>query len=207
MERPPHLLLFLFLIPIAGASSMPERRRLADVITGDAAFRSYPNHHKTAVQYDVALPEFLSGAVAHAVRLRTGSLLRHGAVIDEFRLSSGLVARPHVRRLLVVRQNFGNLSASLYNLTGYELVSPVVGLLVYNAAGIGQRRPPENLEVLQLNVTKEPIAIQLSPAPRRALAGNTKEILCAAFELDGKVKFSGRNGGGACESRQVRHVS
>ncbi|KAL0907591.1 hypothetical protein M5K25_022009 [Dendrobium thyrsiflorum] len=191
MENPPlslliPLLLLLFLlllISLTTSSPTPDRRRLIDNIIHSAALHSYPKRHKTAVPYAVSLPLALSAATAHAMRFRAGRLRRQGADFKEFHLSPGLVAHPHSKRLLIVHQNLGNLSDSLYSLPGYQLISPVLGLLIYDAIG-------SNSTELDVKVTKAPIELDFS---RIAGVPEIKEeLLCAVFGLGKQVEVLGR---------------
>ncbi|KAK8951310.1 hypothetical protein KSP39_PZI004829 [Platanthera zijinensis] len=175
------------------------RRRLIDEIIHSAALHSHPCHQKTAVPYSIPLQYFnLSSAAADSVRFRAGCLRRRGAVINEFRLSSGLVAHPHVKRLLFILQNLGNLSASLYSVPGYKLVSPVLGLLVYDAAGTNAAAE------LHLSVTKKPIEVDFSKVA--GVEDRKEEAVCALFGLGGRVEIAGRSGaGGVCFAKEQGH--
>ncbi|KAG6538724.1 hypothetical protein ZIOFF_003852 [Zingiber officinale] len=136
---------------------------LIDRIVRDSAFRSYlVDHQKTAVVYNVSLPPSIPGVAAATVRFRTGSLRRHGAAVGEFRVAPGVVVRPRSRRLVVVAQNLGDLSSAYdgyRNISGFRLVSPVLGLLFYRAASVRNASVPPELEIL---ATRGPITVDFS---------------------------------------------
>ncbi|KAG0449577.1 hypothetical protein HPP92_027308, partial [Vanilla planifolia] len=64
-------------------STKKSRRRLIDGVIRDAAFRSYPQHYKTGVPYEVALPP-TSPLPAHAVRFRAGRLGKTASLSRSF---------------------------------------------------------------------------------------------------------------------------
>ncbi|XP_020600285.1 uncharacterized protein LOC110039528 [Phalaenopsis equestris] len=128
------------------------------------------------------------------MRFRAGRLRRQGADFNEFHLSPGLVAHPHSKRLLIVLQNLGNLSASFYSLPGYHFISPVLGLLIYDAVGT-------NSTELDVKVTKEPIEVNFSRIG--GVAERKEELLCAVFGLGGRVQISSR--GRVCSVKEQGH--
>ncbi|URD77223.1 hypothetical protein MUK42_02709 [Musa troglodytarum] len=200
----PHLL-FLLIISLSSPSHQLQDPALIDRIVRDSAFRSYlTDHHKTAVVYNVSLPPSVSGATVETVRYRTSSLRRHGASVSEFHVAPGVVVHPHSKRLILVIQNLGNLSSvygSYRNISGFQLVSPVLGLLFYRAASIFNSSIPPELEIL---VTKRPIAVDFS-----GLEQSTKgrRVLCALFELDGKLSLSNVTRSNACSARSQGHFA
>ncbi|XP_020084952.1 uncharacterized protein LOC109707837 [Ananas comosus] len=178
----------------ARSQQAPQDPLLVDRIVADAAVRSYrTKHRKTAVTFGFSLPPTLSGVSAEAARYRAGSLRRYGATIGEFSVPPGIVAHPHVKRLLVVSQNLGNLS-SLYsshaNVAGFEIVSPVLGLLFYNAA-VAPRN--SSAKIIRILVAENPVRVNFS--------ANTmaRRSFCAGFELDGNVRITDRTASGVCE--------
>ncbi|XP_059664552.1 uncharacterized protein LOC132310391 [Cornus florida] len=165
--------------------------RLLDLIIRDLTFRSYNKYFRTGLLHTVNLPVNLSGIGVNTVRFRCGSLSRYGARIKEFHLGIGVTVKPCVERVMVVRQNLGYNWSSIYydnyELSGYQLVSPVLGLLAYNAG--------DNIDFISnpfevgIQAGKNPITIDFSNTPR---SNNTMGLipLCARFERDGKVTLA-----------------
>nr|XP_010934162.1 uncharacterized protein LOC105054370 [Elaeis guineensis] len=206
MSRPskPHLLLLLLpsLIMFPPPSHQTQYPRLIDRIVRDSAFQSYrTKHHKKT-----AIPPSLSGVAAETVRYRAGSLKRYGAAIREFRVPPGVFVHPYVERLIVVRQNLGNLS-SIYsghgNISGFQLVSPVLGLLFYNATSL-HSSSSKNLSELKVLVARKSITINFS-----RVVGDLRRLrpLCAVFKLDGNVSLSNQTASNICVSREQGHFA
>nr|CAD1844617.1 unnamed protein product [Ananas comosus var. bracteatus] len=166
----------MIITPSTSSQQAPQDPLLVDRIVADAAVRSYrTKHRKTAVTFGFLLPPTLSGVSAEAARYRAGSLRRYGATIGEFSVPPGIVAHPHVKRLLVVSQNLGNLS-SLYsshaNVAGFEIVSPVLGLLFYNAA-VAPRN--SSAKIIRILVAENP---DNRPNSERSLRSTGAGALC-----------------------------
>ncbi|XP_074576346.1 uncharacterized protein LOC141832886 [Curcuma longa] len=179
---------------------------LIDRIVRDSAFRSYlVDHQKTAVVYNVSLPPSVAGVEAATVRFRTGSLRRHGAAVGDFRVAPGVVVRPRSRRLVVVAQNLGDLSSAYdgyRNISGFRLVSPVLGLLFYRAASVRNASVPPELEIL---ATRGPITVDFSGLSR---CSRGSRVLCALFESDGNLSLSNATRGGTvCRARTQGHFA
>ncbi|XP_008783525.1 uncharacterized protein LOC103702748 [Phoenix dactylifera] len=192
---------------VPSTSHQAQDPRLIDRIVRDSAFQSYhTRHRKTAIIYTLPLPSRLSGAAAETVRYRAGSLRRYGAAIKEFRVAPGVFVHPHIKRLIVVRQNLGNLS-SMYNasgnIAGLQLVSPVLGLLFYNAASL-HNSSSKNLSEIDISVARRPITVDFS-----SVVGDPQRLrpLCAVFELDGNVSLSNQTASHKCASRRQGHFA
>ncbi|XP_008777522.2 uncharacterized protein LOC103697445 [Phoenix dactylifera] len=201
------LLLLLLIIMLPSPSHQAQDPRLIDRIVRYYAFQSYnTKHHKTAILYKLLLPPSLSGVAAETVRYRAGSLRRYGAAIREFRVAPGAFVRPRVERLIIVRQNLGNLS-SMYtgygNVSGFQLVSPVLGLLFYNSTSL-RSSPSKNLSELGVLVPRKPITVDFS-----RVVGDLQRLrpLCAVFKLDGSVSLSNQTANNVCASRQQGHFA
>ncbi|RYR19532.1 hypothetical protein Ahy_B03g064335 isoform A [Arachis hypogaea] len=105
----------------------------------DFALRSFIKHrhrHQTGAVYDALLPRNLSGMNASVVRLRSRRLWSKGANFGYFRIPPKTASIPHVKRLAIVYQDFGNWSSRYYNLSGYSLASSVVGFMVFDASNV-----------------------------------------------------------------------
>lgn len=148
------------------------------------AYRSLV-HPKTGIIYDAQVPNDLSGIKVNAVRLRSGSLRSRGILYNEFDVPPGIVAKPYVRRLVLVYHNLGNWSSQYYsNLRfgfklRFKLVAPVLGLLPYDYSNLSSG----NIEEIDIFATKKPIRISFTTAVfRKALTP-----MCISFHLNGTV--------------------
>ncbi|KAF5734847.1 hypothetical protein HS088_TW15G00342 [Tripterygium wilfordii] len=161
--------------------------RLLDLLIRDYTFRSYDTNFGTGIPHTVHLPSNFSGIKVNTVRYRCGSLRRYGAKVSEFHIGTGVIVHPCVERVMVVRQNLGHnwstIYSSNYDLSGYQLASPVLGLLAYNA---GKNVNFSNPFELGIHAAEKPILIDFSNTTRVANISGSKP-LCASFEGDGKV--------------------
>ncbi|CAN7017405.1 unnamed protein product, partial [Brassica rapa subsp. trilocularis] len=114
--------------------------KLLDLLLRDYTLNSFKNQHytiKTGVLRRIHLPYNYSGINLDAIRFRCGSLRRYGAQLQEIHIGVGAVLEPCGERLVVVRQILGlkwsDIYYKNYDLSGYRLISPVLGLLAYNA--------------------------------------------------------------------------
>ncbi|XP_047943112.1 uncharacterized protein LOC125189938 [Salvia hispanica] len=156
--------------------------RLLDLMIRDYTFKSYTKNFRTGKLHKINLPSNLSGIHVDTVRLRCGSLRRYGATIKEFELSAGTYARPCSKRILIIRQKLGSNWSSLYysnyELSGYELISPVLGLLAYNIGAAAE---------IRLQAGMRPIRIDFSGGVAANEGNNGMVPMCARFEEDGRV--------------------
>lgn len=161
--------------------------RLLDLLIRDYTFKSFDIHFRTGTVHTVHLPANFSGIKVDTVRFRCGSLRRYGAQVKEFHMGIGVTVQPCVERLMVIRQNLGNNWSSIYyanyDLSGYQLVSPVLGLLAYN---VGSDVNFSNPFELGIHAGEKPITIDFSNTTRNANISGIRP-LCASFENDGKV--------------------
>ncbi|XP_078162409.1 uncharacterized protein LOC144557720 [Carex rostrata] len=197
----------LFLLFLHHASShKTEYASLIDQIVRDAAMRSYhtQKHQKTAVHYSLSLPPSLSGISAETVRYRTGSLWRYGASLGEFSLPPGIIIHPHVKRLIVIRENMGQFS-SMYehyisSNTRLRLVSPVLGLLFYNATSFHS----PSVAGVNILVTKTPIIVNFSSLVE---AQQVQNAHCIVFQLDGNISVTTQPWNNVCITWQQGHFA
>lgn len=145
-------------------------------------------HPKTGIIYDAQVPNNMSGIKVNAVRLRSGSLRSRGILYNEFDVPPGIVAKPYVRRLVIVYHNLGNWSSQYYSNSGFgfklrfKLVAPVLGLLAYDYSNFSSG----NIEEIEIYATKKPISISFTTAVfPRALTP-----MCISFHLNGTVSVS-----------------
>ncbi|XP_027182982.1 uncharacterized protein LOC113781272 [Coffea eugenioides] len=179
--------------------------RLLDLVIRDYTFQSYDRFFGTGKLHTVSLPANLSGIKVDTVRFRCGSLRRYGAKVSEFHLGTGVTVNPCVERVLIVAQNLGSNWSSIYydnyELSGYQLISPVLGLLAYNAGdNINFSSPFE----LGIQAGKDPIKIDFRNTTK--LNATTGIIpLCARFERDGKVTLANQASPNVCVSTRQGH--
>ncbi|XP_024996701.1 uncharacterized protein LOC112529607 [Cynara cardunculus var. scolymus] len=164
--------------------------RLLDLAIRYYTFKSY-KHFKTGLSYNVRLPSNLTGINVSTVKYRCGSLKRYGASIKEFQLGAGVDVRPYVERVLIVTQTLGNNWSRIYyenydQLLGYRLVSPVLGLLAYNAEDDTKFSMQFEVKIQSPNVNGIKIDFNnYTMAKNNTLAGRIQ--MCATFGDDGKV--------------------
>ncbi|KAI3828692.1 hypothetical protein L1987_02800 [Smallanthus sonchifolius] len=161
--------------------------RLLDLAIQNCTFKSFKNF-KTGISHNVHLPSSFTGINVSTVMYRSGSLKRYGANIQEFHLGVGVDVHPYVGRVLVVTQNLGNNWSNIYydnynQLVGYQLVSPVLGLLAYNADS-----DSKELEVKIQSPKVNGIKIDFSNYTiQKNSTLHGKIQMCATFGDDGKV--------------------
>lgn len=176
-----------------------------DLAIRDYTFSSYHNNFKTGELHRIDLPGNLSSVSVGTIRLRCGSLQKHGARINEFHLSRGITVHPCNKRVILVTQNLGSKWSSVYfdsyQFQGYQLISPVLGLSAYNAVGENNSTIPSEL-VIQAG--KDPITIDFATSP---LLNMTPGIapLCVFFDRDGNVSLSNQTGPNVCTTTRHGH--
>ncbi|XP_040377039.1 uncharacterized protein LOC102709244 [Oryza brachyantha] len=186
---------------VAAASTPPSARAL-DAMLQDYAYRAFGAHPHTGIVYNAAAPANLTGVALSAVRLRSGSLRRKGFPrYFEFAVPTGVVVQPYVERVVLLYHNLANWSDYYYPLPGYTYLSPVLGLLVYDAANLSA----VGLQELSFVASESPISINFSdvktvppgsPAPR-----------CVWFDLDGVPQFRDLEATNVCSTYRRGHFS
>ncbi|KAH6801880.1 hypothetical protein C2S51_033326 [Perilla frutescens var. frutescens] len=173
-----------------------------DTIFHDHALRVMSQQRRhTDELYDASLPEYLAGMKVSVVGLRSRTLWRQGANFSGFLIPPKTLPVPHVKRLLIVYHNLGNWSASYYSLSGYTLLTPVVGFLVYDASYLSSR----NLSKLELNTNGKTISIAFNSSS--SAKGRNQVMKCAAFGALGDVFLSEVSSPNVCYSRSQGHFS
>ncbi|KAL3645708.1 hypothetical protein CASFOL_010888 [Castilleja foliolosa] len=158
--------------------------RSLDAIFYDHALKIMSHQHPhTDELYNASLPEYLAGISVSVVKLRSATLWKKGANFSDFIIPPKTLPIPYVKRLLIVYHNLGNLSSSYYTLSGYTLLSPVVGFLVYDASSYSKTK---NLSKIELNTNGKLISIEF-PGSSLPAYQSTK---CAKFGFYGQVFFS-----------------
>ncbi|KAI3713375.1 hypothetical protein L1987_71952 [Smallanthus sonchifolius] len=187
------LLLSLLSILLLSEGQEIKSTRLLDLVIRDYTFKSFNKHFKTGTPYNINLPSNLTGITVYTSRYRCGSLKRYGATINEFYLKVGVDVHPCIERILIVTQNLGNNWSNIYYdnydaLLGYQLVSPVLGLLAYNSGD--NLNFNTQFEVKIRSFDKAGIQVNFSNYTTNGsstLDGRIK--MCATFEGDGKVRL------------------
>lgn len=181
-----------------------ESSRLLDLLLRDYTLNSFKNQHysiKTGVLRRIHLPSNYSGIKIDAVRFRCGSLRRYGAQIQEFHIGVGAILEPCGERLVIVRQILGSNWSDIYyknfDLSGYRLVSPVLGLLAYNALNdviLGNNVSSSYQISLLLDDAKDPSTVDFGNVSGPSMVEERTFLnkpTCVTFGLDGKVTFAG----------------
>nr|GMC95451.1 uncharacterized protein LOC109189876 [Ipomoea batatas]GME19613.1 uncharacterized protein LOC109189876 [Ipomoea batatas] len=170
-----------------------------DSLLQDYAYRGLVSPRTGAV-YDGNVPSNLTGIKVSAVRFRSGSLRARGVIYKEFEIPVGFIARPYVERLVLVYQNLGNWSMKYYPLHGYAYLTPVIGLLAYNASNLSAK----NLSELNIMVSGKPISIRFSDIKSIPSGFAPK---CVSFDLQGSVNFSNVSSENRCTTFQQGHFA
>lgn len=177
--------------------------RSLDALLQDYAYRAFV-HPRTGTPYDGQVPSNFTGIKIAALRLRSGSLYKRGVQYKEFKIPTEVIVQPYVKRLVLVYQNLGNnWSSSCYNISGFIHITPVLGLLAYDAANLSAT----NLPVLNV-VSKSPILINFTNVlinftNVRPVSG----ARCVYFDLNGMPVFEDLISGNICSTRQQGHFS
>ncbi|KAL3517937.1 hypothetical protein ACH5RR_020526 [Cinchona calisaya] len=197
-----HLILWLVVPVLIKAQPATElSARSLDSILQDYAFRALVIRPRTGRIYDGNVPSNLTGIEVAALRLRSGSLRRKGvSSYKEFHIPVGVLEQPYVERLVLVYHNLANWSSLYYPLPGYTYLTPIVGLLAYDASNLSAT----NLQELDIRASKEPMKIDLlngQPVPE----GLSPK--CIYFSLDGAVQFDNVINQSVCSATKQGHFS
>lgn len=174
-----------------------------DVLIHDHALNALVNQRpRTGALYNASLPASLAGMKLSVVRLRSKTLWRKGANFSNFHIPPKTLPVPYVKRVLIVCHDLGNWSSEYFNLSGYSLLTSVVGFMVYDSSS--KHLNIKNLTRLDLNNTMgQPISIEFKNVSS-GMQGKTK---CATFDGKGKVFLSGMEFPNVCYTRNQGHFS
>ncbi|ERN04263.1 uncharacterized protein LOC18432419 [Amborella trichopoda] len=163
-----------------GQQLIRSSRHLDSLLQGHA-YKAFIHPH-TGVIYGASVPSNMTGIELRVVRLRSGSMRVRGLGYREFSIPRGVIETPYVKRLALVYQNLSNWSSYYYDVPGYSFITPVLGLLGYNALNLSATNLPE----LSLRASMKPISINFSGmiVPRGAQAK------CVQFHLNGSIELS-----------------
>ncbi|KAI9185360.1 hypothetical protein LWI28_006516 [Acer negundo] len=197
----PAVCLFSFSLPyIVAQSDTKTSARALDALLQDYAYRAFVRP-RTGIVYNGSVPSNLTGMKIAAMRLRSGSLRTRGVKIyKEFGIPIGVTESPYVERLVLVYQNFGNWSKTYYPLPGYTYLSPVLGLLAYDASNLTATNLPE----LEIRASGDPLTITFQDM-MSAPAGSVAK--CVWFDLHGLTNFSNVTSGNTCSTTEQGHFS
>ncbi|KAK9986339.1 hypothetical protein SO802_031290 [Lithocarpus litseifolius] len=199
------ILVWFFRLPVLMAQSitapLASSAHTLDVLLQDYAYRAFGHHPKTGIPFEGMVPPNLTGIKISAMRLRSGSLYRKGvSMYKEFVIPMGVSEKSYVKRLVLVYQNLGNWSMRYYTVPGYTHLTPVLGLLAYNASNLLATNLPE----LDITATGDPISIKF---PKVQSAPNGAVAKCAWFDLKGLVNISNLASVNTCSTIQQGHFS
>ncbi|XP_019178752.1 PREDICTED: uncharacterized protein LOC109173870 isoform X2 [Ipomoea nil] len=197
----------ILVFPVGEAAELSARS--LDALLQERAFRALVRP-KTGVPYAGKVPAGLAGIGVSALRLRSGSMRRKGfGNFKEFTVPVGVVAQPYVERLVLVYHNLGNWSDVYYPLPeGYVHLTPVLGLLAYDAANLSASELPE----LELRASENPMLIKFSslkppPTAAETAATGTMSAKCVFFDLHGSLEFDNVVDGNICRGTKHGHFS
>ncbi|KAK3227965.1 hypothetical protein Dsin_007827 [Dipteronia sinensis] len=174
-----------------------------DAALQDIALQTLVRHrHHTGALYKAMLPANLSGMKVSIVRLRSRRLWNIGADFSSFHIPSRTLTVPHVKRLAIVYQDFGNWSSNYYSVPGYSMITPVTGFMVFDASNVRARR----ITKLSLNTTGKPIMIRFSNSTFSD-GMISRATRCATFSSDGALQLSEMSLPNVCYSQDQGHFT
>lgn len=174
-----------------------------DAFLQQYAFKTLVRHRpQTGALYKAMLPANLSGMDVSIVRLRSRRLWNRGADFSSVHIPPKSVPLPHVKRLALVYQDFGNWSNHYYSVPGYSMITPVIGFTIFDASDVKAK----HLSKLGLvNAMNKPIVIRFS---NLTLSGeNMTRGRCVEFSSNGTIKFGKMSATNMCHSRSQGHFS
>ncbi|KAK0601964.1 hypothetical protein LWI29_029122 [Acer saccharum] len=195
--------LFSFSLPyVVAQSDTKTSARALDALLQDYAYTAFVRPRtRTGIVYNGYVPSNMTGMKIAAMRLRSGSLRKRGVKIyKEFGIPIGVTESPYVERLVLVYQNLGNWSKTYYPLPGYTYLSPVLGLLAYDASNLTATNLPE----LEIRASGDPLSITFQDM-MSAPAGSVAK--CVWFDLHGLTNFSNATSGNTCTTTEQGHFS
>ncbi|KAI3875421.1 hypothetical protein MKX03_036755 [Papaver bracteatum] len=197
----------LFMISSMNYVDSTDIRPDLDRVLGDYALNYYTKLlRKTGSLYTISLPENFSSVKADIVRFRCGSLRRYGARVKEFHIGMGIAIEPCMERVVLVRQNLGSNWSDIYyrnyNISGYNLVSPILGLLAFDVKY--DSNSTANLLEVGIFAEQEPISIDFSNVTKTVKSSINKP-LCASFGRDGRVSISDQISSNICLTGKNGH--
>ncbi|CAN4097751.1 unnamed protein product [Withania somnifera] len=196
-------IIILVLLPVLNTESTNAEfsARLLDSVLQDYAFRAFVRP-RTGIPYDGNVPSNFTGIEVAGLRLRSGSMRRRGVSrYKEFHIPIGVLEQPYVERLILVYHNLANWSNLYYPLPGYTYLTPVLGILSYDASNLSAKNLPE----LDIRASKQPILVNFSNVVKPVPMGLSPK--CVYFNLDGAVGFDNILNGNVCKTTKQGHFS
>ena len=137
---------------------------------------------QTGILYSANLTGELANVTVQAVRLRVGSLRKRGVSLGRFTVPPGVkVLNFSSLRVILVYRDFGNVTTYTSPVQMEALVSPVVGIKVYNGDILNTTTPLPSLEVTAFGE-----AIQAAAVPE----ARAKPVFCVEFNENGTSVIS-----------------
>ncbi|KAJ7951254.1 DUF1191 domain-containing protein [Quillaja saponaria] len=155
---------------------------------------------RTGTLYNISLPANFSGMEVSVVRIRSGTFWARGVNFSFFNIPPRIVPDPYAKRLAIVYENLGNWSSYYYNVTGYSLVAPVVGFMVYdssNSSAVG-------IQKLNFTIRGDPITVRF---PQVELKGKNVTAKCVKFGAGGTVKLKNMTKPNVCTTEGQGHFT
>ncbi|XP_033511221.1 uncharacterized protein [Nicotiana tomentosiformis] len=200
-----NIIFWFLVIVVIGSESITSdssAKNSLDSLLQQYAFRelTWPRA-RTGVPYDAYVPCNLTGIRISALMLRRHNLKRKiYGYYREFFIPSGIIEEPYARKLVLVYQNLANWSSFYYPLPCYTYLTPLLGILAYDAYDLYAKNVPE-LDILAL---KDPITIRfpyVQPAPEGSL------LKCVYFYPNNWVEFRDVTDGNICLTRIQGHFA
>ncbi|XP_038889149.1 uncharacterized protein LOC120079036 [Benincasa hispida] len=169
-----------------------------DAFLKETAFKTLVRRRPyTGALYQASLPANLSGMEVSVVRLRSRRLWDKGVNFSHFGIPSNTLPVPHVRRLVIVYQDFGNWSSSYFKIPGFSLLTPVIGFMVFNATSNTEAK---NITKLSIATMENRIEIHFPNLKFRL--GKSSNTMCAEFDEDGIFHLTQMESPDVCYSRK-----
>ncbi|XP_008452161.1 uncharacterized protein LOC103493266 [Cucumis melo] len=169
-----------------------------DAFLQETAFKTLVRRRPyTGALYRASLPANLSGMEVSVVRLRSRRLWDKGANFSHFGIPSNTLPVPHVRRLVIVYQDFGNWSSSYFKISGFSLLTPVVGFMVFNATSNTEAK-----NITKLSITTLENRIEIHFPNLKLRLGKSSDTWCAQFDEDGMFHLIPMGSPDVCYSRK-----
>ncbi|PHT83407.1 hypothetical protein T459_11850, partial [Capsicum annuum] len=126
------LFLPLKLIFLVQCSHNNSLTKSLEVILHEHAFKSLVHQH-TGSLYNASVPSSLAGIKFSSVKLRSRTLCEKGANFSGFSIPPRIILVPYVKRINIWHNDLGNLSSHYFNIAGYNVLTSVIGFIVYDA--------------------------------------------------------------------------
>ncbi|XP_019244313.1 PREDICTED: uncharacterized protein LOC109224184 [Nicotiana attenuata] len=114
------------------------------------------------------------------VRLRSRTLWKKGANFSGFSIPPKTIPVPYVKRIHIVYNDLGNLSSHYFNISGYNLLTSVIGFMVYDAPS--HISSITNLTKIDLKPMEQPISIEF-----KNLTEMKERTKCVMFDENAAV--------------------